>query len=56
MRFSSNKNLELYWKDEQGGMQNIIDNINTDKQFVTKSKSICISANSNVSNKNNYEI
>lgn len=56
MRFLSERNLKLYWKDEQGGQQNIIDLTNTRGQFELKSRIINVSASANVSNQNNYEI
>lgn len=51
MRFSSNNNLELYWKDEQGNKRNIIKNANTTGTFVTYSETIDVNASSNVSKK-----
>lgn len=51
MKFSSNNNLELYWKDDQGTKRNIIENVNTTGNFVTDSKLIDVNAISNVSSK-----
>lgn len=51
MKFSSMKNLELYWKDDQGTKRNIIENVNTSGNFVTDSKRIDVNAISNVSSK-----
>lgn len=51
MTFSSNNNLELYWKDDQGTKRNIIENVNTIGNFVTDSKLIYVNAISNVSSK-----
>lgn len=48
MRFSSNNNLELYWKDEQGNKRNIIKNANTTGTFVTYSETIDVNASSNL--------
>lgn len=53
MRFSSNNNLELYWKDEQGNKRNIIENVNTIGSLVTYSGTIDVNASSNVSKKKN---
>lgn len=53
IRFSSNNNLELYWKDEQGNKRNIIENVNTIGSLVTYSGTIDVNASSNVSKKKN---
>lgn len=49
MKFSSNNNLELYWKDDQGTKRNIIEN--TTGNSVTDSKLIDVNAISKVSSK-----
>lgn len=49
MSFSSENNLELYLKDEQGNKRNIIENVNTYGTFLTDSKTIVVNARSNVS-------
>lgn len=56
MRFSSNDDLELYWKDEQGDKKDIIERVNTYGEFVNDFKIIYVNASSNVSNKTNHKI
>lgn len=56
MRFSSENNLELYSKDEEGDKKTIIKNVDTVGKLVTISNTTYVNARSNVSDKNNYEI
>lgn len=56
MRFSSENNLELYRKDEDGVRENIFTPVDTKKKLMTIYKTTNVKARSNVSDKNNYEI